>query len=246
MNHFFIALIGGIFGCIVGSFLNVVILRMHTGKGLGGRSQCFSCNKTLAWYELIPVVSFVIQRGKCASCRSSISWQYPLVEIITGLLFFGAFLSMGYRTALLPWLIMISLGVIISVYDIHHKVISLNHLIAFAIVGVFLGSVYPLGVSIAIPFIIVYYFSQGRWIGFGDIQIMVIIGLLFGVISGLSIIMVAFWVASAVMIPVVLLAKYRNKKLHHEIPFGPFLFIAIYLVEIGGLDVLRLLIKMLY
>src|SRR3989344_4445016 len=76
------------FGTIIGSFLNVLVLRLGTGEAIGrGRSRCFSCGKTLTWRELIPLVSFITQKGKCRSCGSRISWQYPIVEFITGLVF---------------------------------------------------------------------------------------------------------------------------------------------------------------
>src|SRR3989338_3931288 len=87
MNTLF-ALSVFILGAIVGSFLNVVILRYNTGVSFfSGRSFCPSCGKKLSWYELVPVVSFFALRRKCAGCDSKISWQYPLVEIATGLLF---------------------------------------------------------------------------------------------------------------------------------------------------------------
>ena len=77
-----------VFGTIIGSFLNVVILRYGTGKSFAkGSSQCFSCGKKLSWYELVPILSFLFQKGKCKGCGSKISWQYPLIETITGVLF---------------------------------------------------------------------------------------------------------------------------------------------------------------
>ena len=78
-------------GAIMGSFLNVLVLRLGTGLGIGKRSFCFSCSRQLSWYELIPLVSFALLRGKCASCKSAISFRYPLVELVTGLSFFFLF-----------------------------------------------------------------------------------------------------------------------------------------------------------
>ena len=81
-----------IFGLIVGSFLNVVSFRYDSEKGfqltnLGGRSHCPHCGKTLSWYELVPVFSFIFQKGRCRACGTKLSWQYPLVELATGLIF---------------------------------------------------------------------------------------------------------------------------------------------------------------
>ena len=82
-----------VFGLCIGSFLNVVILRYRPERSafalmpLTGRSHCMACGKTLAWYELLPVISFLIQRGRCRSCRINLSAQYPLVELLTGFIF---------------------------------------------------------------------------------------------------------------------------------------------------------------
>jgi len=122
-------------GVIVGSFLNVVILRYNTGFSIGGRSHCFSCGKTLQWYELFPIVSFVIQGGRCRGCKSRISLQYPLVEILTGFVFLITFLrifssdlllsaiSFSSLLALSYYLFIFCLLIVIAVYDFKHKII---------------------------------------------------------------------------------------------------------------------------
>ncbi len=118
-------------GVIIGSFLNVVVLRHNTGKTVGGRSACMSCKTTLTAKELVPIFSFVIQRGKCAHCESRISWQYPLVELATGLLFAANFFLIYYSVdSLVEFLITFSVSaailallVAIFVYDLRHKII---------------------------------------------------------------------------------------------------------------------------
>lgn len=76
-----------LFGIVFGSFLNVLSDRLSNEEGIGGRSHCDSCKKTLQWYELIPLVSFLIQGGKCRTCKSKLSWYYPFSELVTGVVF---------------------------------------------------------------------------------------------------------------------------------------------------------------
>ena len=114
-----------ILGAIVGSFLNVVILRLGTGAGFGGRSFCFSCREKLKWFELIPIFSFFFQRGHCRKCHSRISWQYPLVEILTGVIFLLTYyqlLTINY-SLIYYWLIF-SLLLVIAVYDFRQDNVS--------------------------------------------------------------------------------------------------------------------------
>jgi len=158
-----------ILGTIIGSFLNVVILRLGTrsltltnSKGLTSRSVCFSCNKTLKWYELIPILSFFIQRGHCRTCYSKISWQYPIVEILTGavfLLIFSYFRNFSYFVetssgllitnyqlliTLYYWLIF-SILITISIYDFRHKIIP-NKLVFWFIVLSLFSVFFELGI----------------------------------------------------------------------------------------------------
>src|SRR3989338_11686015 len=77
-----------LFGLVVGSFLNSVIYRLGKGESaLKGRSYCPQCKHPLSWQDLIPLLSFVLLKGKCRYCKAHISWQYPLVELATGILF---------------------------------------------------------------------------------------------------------------------------------------------------------------
>ena len=136
-----------LFGLIIGSFLNTVIYRYNTGRTVGGRSQCLVCGHTLTWRELIPILSFVIQGGKCAKCQSRFSMQYPLVEFITAILFLGVSyklwpINFDFTSFPLPlvaelivhWLVM-SLLVGIAVYDLRHKIIPNGIVYLFILVS---------------------------------------------------------------------------------------------------------------
>src|SRR5574343_181515 len=137
-------------GCIIGSFLNVVIYRFNSGKTLGGRSMCMTCSKTLAWYELIPVISFLFQKGRCNTCSTKISHQYPVVEFITGAMFasvayyFSSILYydfIQYVVLVTLYSMIFSLFIVISVYHMRHKIIpdSLVYMFSFlAFVSMFI------------------------------------------------------------------------------------------------------------
>jgi leader peptidase (prepilin peptidase)/N-methyltransferase len=167
-----------------------------------------------------------------------------LVELVTGILFAitGFFITSGWH--LFVWLLLVALGMVIAVYDMKHRMIPVIPLVWFTVIGAFLGF-HIFGIIIAAPFLLLWIISSGKWIGFGDIEIIGMIGVLLGWISGFSAIMISFWIASAVMIPIVYLVKKRNIKQNPEIPFGPFLLIGFYLVGVCGLDVLKIIMKMI-
>lgn len=227
----------GILGLIVGSFLNVIVLRMNTGYGISGRSRCFSCNKTLRWYELIPIMSYVIQRGKCRHCASPISPQYFLVELITGILF--AVVAWAINPIVTPitfvlWLLLTSIGMVIAVYDIRHQVIAERPLIIFLAVCIALG-MHGIGfLLVPLPFLVLWVISKGKWIGFGDVELMACIGMLLGVVLGAGAVVLSFWIACLVILPWYGIQKLRKKNVSHKVPFGPFLLVATYIVGLFG------------
>src|SRR3989344_1715921 len=121
-----------VFGLIIGSFLNVVIYRMNTARSLSGRSACMSCQNKLCWYELIPLFSFFGLQGRCRNCKAKISIQYPLVEFVTGLIFLSLFLKFRnifffslpiFSITYLYYALMFSLLIVITIYDLRHKII---------------------------------------------------------------------------------------------------------------------------
>ncbi len=228
-----------IFGTIVGSFLNVVIYRYGTGRSvISGRSQCLACARTLRWYELVPVLSFLLQSGRCRLCNSKLAWQYPLVEILTGLLFVLVW-QLALPLFLLPiYLTIVSLLVVITVYDLRHKIIPDGLVFTFdllALAPVFYPKFDPTA-AIAGPllflfFAALWYFSGGRWMGFGDAKLALGVGWLLGLRGGISAIILAFWIGAAVGLALIALTRLRPRAklvtIKSELPFAPFIILGL-------------------
>ena len=223
-----------IFGAIVGSFLNVVVLRYNTGKTVRGRSQCFSCGHTLEWFELVPILSFIFLRGRCAKCKSKISWQYPLVEAATGAIFLAtAAVSPGLDSiffnpsfaSLWPlffdWIIW-SILMVIAVYDLKHKIIPdgpVYLFIALSVLKIFLTHPFyqvfqfPVvldlfaGPILFTVFFLMWLLSRGTWMGFGDAKLSFGIGAFMGFIGGINAVIFGFWIGAAVSVLIILAQK---------------------------------------
>jgi len=260
-----------LFGLIIGSFLNVIIFRYDNDlswKSLFGRSYCRSCRKKLNWYELIPVFSFLVQKGKCRKCGKQISFQYIVVEVLTAFIFLLIFkfkflaefnisnFSLFQLGNLFYLWIIFSILIIITVYDIRHKIIPdrLSFLFAgLSFFGLFLkggdlGWVsLSSGLLLATPFAFLWLVSSGRWIGLGDAKLLLGIGWFLGLIDGISSVVIAFWIGAFVGIFLILLSKLQTLFFKHktftirsEIPFAPFLIMGMLLVYFFGWDVLGL------
>lgn len=247
-----------IFGTFIGSFLNVLILRHNTGKTLLGRSGCMSCRKQLDWTELVPIFSFLFQGGRCRRCRSRVSRQYPLVELATGALFLLAFLISETIPEVLFNSLLFSILLIITVYDVKHKIIPDRYVwmfIALAFASLFVNFsissfVIPSfvelisGVVVAMPLLLLWFMSRGMWIGFGDSKIALGMGTFLGIQEGLVALMYAFWIGALYGVSVIVIQKlhtvFRLNKgrgtltMKSEVPFAPFLilgFLLIYLLR---------------
>lgn len=253
-------------GTIIGSFLNVVIFRLNTGRTVAkGRSICMTCSRNLRWYELIPVLSFLIQSGKCRRCASKISHQYPLVELITGFIFAliaFKFLPVMHNSFILYiilvtlFVFIFSLLIVISVYDIRHKIIPDKLVYLFIFLSLFsvfinffpigpiliLPSISALiaGPIIALPFILLWFFSKGRLMGLGDGKLMIGVGFLLGLSSGIFAVILAFWIGTIISVCLMLLSK-KKINMKTEIPFAPFLIISTLITFLFNLDMFSLI-----
>jgi len=268
-----------IVGALIGSFLNVVIYRYNTGLSIArGRSQCFVCGKKLEWYELIPLVSFILQNGRCRVCHTKISWQYPVVEFVTAILFFAVAyrqVSLYQIFSLYPngllfstllsvyYFIIISLLVVIAVYDMRHKIIPNALVYSFILLAVSklllftylfawpIGTLALLNLTapllLAFPFAFLWFVSRGMWIGFGDAKLALGIGALLGFAHGLSAIMIAFWIGAAYGIILIVASKLFPARFpggvgpEKEIPFAPFLILGTCIVLFTQIDVLGIM-----
>ena len=246
-----------IFGAVIGSFLNVVALRYNSGMTLKGRSKCFSCGKNLAWHELIPVFSFLFQKGKCKKCKGKISWQYPVIEMIAGILFALILFVFPPTTVessftTLFYLFITCLLLVITIYDVKHKIIP-NSLVytfsAIALAKLFIGPdlsfmipSIPMLISgplLALPFALMFLFSKGTWMGLGDAKLVLGIGWVLGSTLGLSAIVLAFWIG-AVFSLIWMFIVFRKVKSKYEIPFGPYLILGMYIVLLTDVKIIDL------
>ncbi|MFA6000009.1 MAG: prepilin peptidase [Candidatus Paceibacterota bacterium] len=248
---FALTLIFFCFGLIIGSFLNVVIFRINTSKSLGGRSACMNCSKKLLWHELIPVFSFIGLRGRCSVCKSKISAQYPIVELLSGMIFALLFWkfqdvflldTLTFTFTYAYYTLLFSILLTISVYDFRHKIIPDNLSLIFgvlAFIGLFffldfnLGFYLPglwnflAGPIIALPLALMWLLSGGTWMGLGDAKLALGLGWLLGFNFIFFGFLLSFW--SGAILGSALIIFTRKYRIKSEIPFAPFLVLGTFL-----------------
>ena len=236
-----IGLIGFIFGITIGSFCNVVIRRGARGKTYGGRSRCESCNTQLSPQELIPIVSFLFQKGRCRTCGTALSWQYPFVEAFTGItygvtaMYILTAWSPGNLTTLILLYFLFAASIVILVSDISYHIIPNGAVVIFFIVALFTRL--PLftemlweriwidaaaAIGIGGFFAALWFFSKGRWMGFGDAKLATATSFLVGFPASITALLMSFWIGGGVGI---ILLLTRRKTLADRIPFGPYILL---------------------
>jgi leader peptidase (prepilin peptidase)/N-methyltransferase len=225
-----------LFGLVVGSFDNVAIYRIPEEKSLWApRSFCPNCGNTIAWYDNIPVLSYFILRRRCRHCGEPISWRYPLVELLSGLLFLAVFAKVGYQwtAELLPYLFMVTVLIIVAAIDLQRQIIPNKimypaiplALAAMGIVALVRGDYHIItdsligAVVIAAPWaLFAMIFPKG--FGMGDAKLAAFTGAILGWRSEL----VGFFIGIALGAVVGgLLMVIGKKGRKSRIPFGPFL-----------------------
>ncbi len=244
-----------IFGLLFGSLANAVACRLETGEDfVFGRSHCPSCRRPLSFFDLIPVISFVFLAGKCRYCQKPISWQYPLVEIITGLAFvFLVLKTPVYGLAELFRLAVIFLTFtvleIVFIYDLKNYLISDFTVLAAIIAAIayklsflpfiaekqltfqFLAKDLLFAVVLAFFFWLLAFLSKEKWLGFGDAGLVFFIGLFFGFPMALAALFCAFLIGAIIGLGLII---FKQKTFKSQLPLAPLLIIGFWLAFFFG------------
>ena len=242
MSEIFLILCGGIGGALLGSFTTMLIWRLHNNEtGIWtGRSKCPKCKKTLSALELIPLISWLIQRGRCKNCGKKISAFYPLIEIvfvITGMIFVQHFYTEVWWQTTLN-LLLVFFALILWAYDTKFsevdRRISWSAIILALILTFIEGEIQTalIGGLIGFSFFAVqYFYSKGRWIGAGDMELGIFMGLVLGWEKTIGALFLAYIIGSIIAIPLLLLKK---KKWKSSLPMGAFLMPAFLIMLHSG------------
>ena len=257
-----------LFGLFIGSFLGVLSDRLPKGETIMGRSHCDYCKKTLQWYDLIPTVSYIWQRGKCRYCHKRLSRNYPIIELITGLAFVsiqysalrlgsGQVLSIQginqmssfYALRFTLYTITASAMIVIFFSDLKYRIIPDEMLVVMLISGLFSNLLNHsiinnfLAASALCSMLSALYFrTRGKGIGFGDVKLAGVIGWLMGIKLGLAAIYFSFLLGGGVAVFVILTKKANRKT---KIAFGPFMIAGIIIAFALQREILEFINKLL-
>ena len=243
------------FGVVMGSFFHVVATRLSNDQSIiKPGSHCTRCNHMLKWYENIPIISYLMLRGRCSKCNSKIPISYLVVEIITGLLYSVCFHSFGGSRELLIALVFVSSLIIIIISDIEYmiildQVLIVGSLLILLIYVTFYGlescaySIYS-GIGAFLAMYLIKVLGDKAFkkesLGGGDIKLM----FLFGLVLGFPMSIITIFLATFIAFPIALIILFSHKD--NIIPFGPFLSMAaliIFVSKFEFLDVLELLVR---
>jgi leader peptidase (prepilin peptidase)/N-methyltransferase len=241
-----------IFGAVVGSFLNVCIFRLPTHVSIvQPLSQCPHCQHAIRFYDNIPLISFIVLRGKCRDCGGKISWRYPLVELLTALLSLFLFLKFGLTLIFLIFFIFTAVLIVITFIDLDHQIIpdvlTLPGIPVFFLLAIFvvkipwlealIGLLIGGGVLFAIAFVY-ELITKREGMGGGDIKLLAMIGGFLGWKSLIFVLLVSSFTGAIVGITAMIIKKQDMK---YAVPFGPFLSLAAIAYIFWGDAFMRLL-----
>ena len=227
-------------GGLWGSFANVCIYRLPLDKGIvAGRSYCINCKKQIAWYDNIPVISYLLIQGKCRKCKKQISFQYPLIELLSISIFFIIYFFYGATITTLLLIILALSFIIIFFIDLKHFMIPNVLTFPLMILGFVksfdpnLDSLFPNYINsligglfgYGIIWLIIFFYKILRnkeGMGLGDAKLLAVIGFWFGWVALPFVIFSSSIVALIYVLPSLI---NKSKKLSSEIPFGPYIII---------------------
>ena len=227
-----------VYGVIIGSFLNVLIYRLPLKENIATeRSHCMKCGNQIKWYDLVPLVSYILLRGKCRHCKEKISVQYPLVEFANGIGYVWIFATNGINADCILFCLCASALIVLSVIDWRTYEIPVGINIFIFLLGVvrvflhFNNIVYYLVgmVIVSVPLLILFYATKGRGIGGGDVKLMAAAGLLVGAKEIVLALVLGCVIGSIIHIALMKICKKEN-----VLAFGPYLSLGIFIAILYG------------
>ncbi len=252
-----LSILAFIFGASIGSFTQVIASRLHVAPILKGRSKCLSCGEALRPYDLIPVLSYFLLKGKCRYCKSVYGISALVIECVFGLAFLllYQYILQGYSSLLVSglWLVyytvlFIVLGVM-ALYDKAHSYIPLSFLggyLGLACIKLALRFVENPDISlllapvfVATPFLLIWVLTKGKGLGFGDVILFFGVGAFFGSLQGFAVLVISVWIGALFG----LYYKYVIKKKQTSataIPFVPFIVLAFLIVLFTDIDIISI------
>ena len=238
-----------LFGASVGSFLNVCIYRLPKEESIiSPRSHCTTCNKPVLARDNIPVLSYILLRGKCRNCGEKFSVIYPIIEFLTGIVFVYFFYFFGFNLKVIPYLILTCSLIVISIIDINHRIIPNEISIPFIFLGILFTPILPiklydslLGIlfgggilySIAVIYALV---AKKEGMGMGDVKLLAMIGAFLGIRGVLVTILLGSFLGTIGGFAAILLS---GKGRDYPIPFGAFLSIGAVIALLWGDEMIR-------
>lgn len=227
-----------VFGIVIGSFLNVCIYRIPKKENIvSTRSHCMACGYQLKWYDLVPLLSYILLGGKCRKCKTKLSLQYPIIEAANGLLYVLVFLVNGWKMESILYCLLFSALLVLSVIDFRTFEIPLGinlFILTLGLVHLVLDYrnwlQYGIGLlSVSLFLYVIYLATKGRGIGGGDIKLMAASGLLLGYQLNL----LAF-ALGCILGAVIHVIRMRVTRADHVLAMGPYLALGIALAVLWG------------
>ncbi len=259
-----------VIGLSIGSFISASVWRLHEQEELRrtnkkpkkelsitkGRSMCEHCGHQLSALDLIPLISWFSLRGRCRYCKTKLSWEYPIVELVTGLLFAMSYtawefaevfdyISFGF------WILILSGLIFLALYDIKWLILPNKVVYPLITAAIFLvvleATVFDGGAALVRDrvlglafiggiFYLLFLVSSGKWIGGGDVKLGILIGILLGLPRSILTFVLAFNTAAVVILPLLVFGIVKRKT---PVPFGPFLIVATIIGSLYGYELIQ-------
>ncbi len=230
-----------LYGIVIGSFLNVCIYRIPKGESIVPSSHCMSCNHKLAWYDLFPLFSYLLLKGRCRYCKAKVSVQYPVIEALNGILYIIVFMANGFNMQSVLFCLMTSALLVISIIDERTFEIPPALNVFILVLGIFVCILdfsniaeHLIGmVCVSLALYLLYIFSGGAAIGGGDVKLMGAAGL----VLGWKLITLAFFLG-CIIGAFCHVIRMKVSDAERVLAMGPYLSIAIWICALWGNDMI--------